>query len=440
MFCLHCGAKNGDDSIFCTECGSPLVGTPSDTPMTGDQPTVAMPQPQQYQPSATPQPAAGQYPQYPDNQYGGGIYPDDRYSAGQYAGGQYPDGQNYGNHPGNQYANDQYSYGQYPDGQYPNGQYVDGQVPGARNGTAGSGMPQKGGATAKIVVLVVSIVVVIALVVVGVVLAARYSDAQDDGTTSEVQDADTATDDADDDSFADADADSDDDQDEEEPATSRTLDKDEVDAIVDGYSTTDVAVSVITEDSLRSYSSRNASNQFVAAGLYLPVYLVYMDMNSGQSDSTSNQMMGSMSNDAANAMIEDIGGLSALNSWLSDERYSSTTFGRLFGDVEASEDGYENYTSSDDAARMLAKVIASGAYTRMNYDIVSEGVTVPGGATVHAHRGMGIQDAYNYFVVISDGEQAVGVAVMTEDLGKNEAAALTSDILENVWDTMFEGQ
>ena len=58
---------------------------------------------------------------------------------------------------------------------------------------------------------------------------------------------------------------------------------------------------------------------------------------------------------------------------------------------------------------------------------------------MHAHRGMGIQDAYNYFVVISNGEESVGVAVMTQNLGKERAASLTSDMLDVVWTSMLGG-
>ncbi len=75
----------------------------------------------------------------------------------------------------------------------------------------------------------------------------------------------------------------------------------------------------------------------------------------------------------------------------------------------------------------------------MSYDIASEGVRIPEGATIHAHRGMGIQDAYNYFVVISDGRAKVALAVMTENLGQERAADLISQMLATVWDTMFAG-
>ena len=88
----------------------------------------------------------------------------------------------------------------------------------------------------------------------------------------------------------------------------------------------------------------------------------------------------------------------------------------------------------------MSACLHRGSYRLVDYDIASEGVRIPAGATVHAHRGMGIQDAYNYFVVIADGGTSVGVAVMTRDLGKEQAARLTSDILDVVWTSMLAGQ
>ncbi len=301
----------------------------------------------------------------------------------------------------------------------------------------------------KIALLVIAAIAVVALVVTGTVLVIRAVDArpaavseQTDGSASGDEADDGAADDDDgkDDDADDAGNDADDTPtDDTESTASRTLDKDSVDAIVDGYSDTDVAVAVMTADGLRSYSSRYAESRYVAAGLYLPVYLAYTAKNPGRPSDSAGEMLRSMNNDAANAVIDGIGGLDALNTWLADNRYSRTTFDRKFGDVAASEDGYENYTSANDAARMLSECIKDGSYELMGYDIASEGVAIPVGATVHAHRGMGIQDAYNYFVVISNGEESVGVAVMTQNLGKERAASLTSDMLDVVWTSMLGG-
>lgn len=312
----------------------------------------------------------------------------------------------------------------------------------------------------RIALLVVAIIAVVALVVAGTVVVVRAIDGNSSSISSDADGAEsgggTDEDPAGDDDNDDADADdtnrTDDDKDgvdaddgndasdENADGAARTLDKDAVDAIVARYSETDAAVAVMTADGLRSYSSRYAESRYVAAGLYLPVYLAYTAKNPGRPSDSAGEMLRSMNNDAANAVIDGIGGLDALNDWLSDNRYSRTTFGRKFGDVAASERGYENYTSADDAARMLSACINDGSYELMNYDIASEGVRIPAGATVHAHRGMGIQDAYNDFVVISDGGTSVGVAVMTRDLGKEQAAGLTSDILDVVWTSMLAGQ
>ena len=219
--------------------------------------------------------------------------------------------------------------------------------------------------------------------------------------------------------------------------TSRTLNKSEMDAIVDGFSTAEVGVSVMTEDGLRSYSSRNASLSYVAAGLYLPAWLDYRNTHGQKPDGYDDSLTG-MNNNTANELIDAVGGESSLNDWLSDNKYRRTRFEREYGDVRASQSGYENYSSPDDAARMLSEMAKTGDDGLMNYDIASEGVTIPAGATVHAHRGQGIKDSYNYFVVISNGKQKVAVAVMTQNQGKDSSAQLTSSVLDKVWNTMLK--
>ena len=217
----------------------------------------------------------------------------------------------------------------------------------------------------------------------------------------------------------------------------RTLDKKSMDAIVDGVSTTEVGVSVMTEDGLRSYSSRNASLPYVAAGLYLPAWVDFRDTYNRKPDDFTDSLT-KMDNDSANALIDAVGGESDLNEWLSDNKYSRTRFERAYGDVQASNSGDENYSSPNDAARMLIEMAKTGDDSLMNYDIASEGVSIPSGATVHAHRGQGIRDAYNYFIVISNGKRKVAVAVMTQSQGKDAAVQLTSRVLDQVWNTMLK--
>ena len=217
----------------------------------------------------------------------------------------------------------------------------------------------------------------------------------------------------------------------------RTLDKKSMDAIVDGVSTTEVGVSVMTEDGLCSYSSRNASLPYVAAGLYLPAWVDFRDTYNRKPDDFTDSLT-KMDNDSANALIDAVGGESDLNEWLSDNKYSRTRFERAYGDVQASNSGDENYSSPNDAARMLVEMAKTGDDSLMNYDIASEGVSIPSGATVHALRGQGIRDAYNYFMVISNGKRKVSVAVMTQDQGRDAAARLTSRVLDQVWNTMLK--
>ena len=220
---------------------------------------------------------------------------------------------------------------------------------------------------------------------------------------------------------------------------SRVLDKPVMDAIVDTYNSGsgNAAVSVMTSDNLKSYSSSKASYSMSAAGLYLPPWLAYYDLVGGSPAGGYQSVLSSMDNGKANELIDRDGGMDMLNSWLKAHDYDDTSFEHLYGDVNASEDGYDNTTSSDDAAKMLTQLMTKGEDGLLGYNIASDGVAVPDGATVHAHRGMGVGDAYDYYMVVSNGSKKVAVVVLTQGQTKEQAASLTSNVLKQVWQNMF---
>lgn len=221
----------------------------------------------------------------------------------------------------------------------------------------------------------------------------------------------------------------------------KTLDRKTMDALVNPYDTGSgkVAVSVMTSDKTASYSSEHAYLSMSSAGLYLPPWLDYYD-RSGSSPATDySAALTSMDNDKANDLIDAVGGLDALNNWLDARGYNSTHFGHHYGDVETAGSGYQNTTSSDDAARMLTAMIAKGDDGLLNYDVTTDGVSVPAGATVHAHRGMGVGDAYDYYMVVSNGSRKVAVVVLTQNHSKEQAASLASGVLRQVWNNMLSG-
>lgn len=219
---------------------------------------------------------------------------------------------------------------------------------------------------------------------------------------------------------------------------SQVLDKQVMDAIVNTYNTGSghAAVSVMSGN-VDSYASSTASNSMNAAGLYLPPWLAYYDLVGGSPAGGYGPALSAMDNGTANELIDSDGGMVALNSWLDSHGYSETRFGHLYGDVSASENGYQNTTSSKDAANLLTQLIAKGEDDLLNYDIASDGVSVPDGATVHAHRGMGVGNAYDYYMVVSDGSKKIVVVVLTEGQTKEQAASLTSVVLQQVWQKMF---
>lgn len=219
----------------------------------------------------------------------------------------------------------------------------------------------------------------------------------------------------------------------------KTLDRKTMDALVNPYDTSSgsVAVSVMTSDKTVSYSSKHAYLSMSSAGLYLPPWLDYYDKSGSSPASDYSAALTSMDNDKANDLIDAVGGLDALNSWLDARGYSSTCFGHRYGDVETAGLGYQNTTSSDDAAKMLTAMIAKGDDGLLTYDVTTDGVNVPSGATVHAHRGMGVGDAYDYYMVVSNGSRKVAVVVLTQNQSKKQAVSLTSGVLRQVWNTML---
>ncbi|WP_164520644.1 zinc-ribbon domain-containing protein [Bifidobacterium callimiconis] len=211
-----------------------------------------------------------------------------------------------------------------------------------------------------------------------------------------------------------------------------SLNADKLQSIVSGYSETEAAVSVVPVGENDEFDSRQANTKFVAAGLYLPVYLAAKDSGNSGAVSSAETMMRTMDNDSGNAAVSDLGGLSALNGWLGGAGYSNTDFQRAFGDVEASNSGYENYTSAADAAKMLAATATDGGTNLLSYDLASEGVTTPSGVTLNGHRGQGIKNSYNFFILMKTGKTTMAVSVLTQNLGKDTAVSLTNDILAEV--------
>ncbi len=125
--------------------------------------------------------------------------------------------------------------------------------------------------TGTIVAIVIAAIAAVALIITGVTLAVRHVSADDPGTSQtpvptggEASAPGDASDGNDPASSEESEADGDG---PETPA--RTLNQESTDRIVDAYSSTDVAVSVMTEDGLRSYSSRTTAPMRISRAIPL---------------------------------------------------------------------------------------------------------------------------------------------------------------------------
>ncbi|MBW3089283.1 zinc-ribbon domain-containing protein [Bifidobacterium miconisargentati] len=425
VYCTECGFANNDGDAFCTQCGTPL-----EHPDAGAAPSAAAaPDRTLVEPAAAPQRYAAPAPQ-----------------AAAPAPGMVPAPPVVGAPAGPINGTTAPTV--------PAAAVPGAPVPPANGAPA---QPQRKRSTAVIVILIALICVV--SLVIGLFVThsmglwganqsaqttqtASGTDGQSKGGTSSKSKKQSE-------SEADKTKDGEDKQDtksEEAEETGPVITSSQLSEIADSYSSSDVAVSAVVIDDkvAKAKSSEDAviattaqsGKQFVAAGLYLPVYLAAMDSGNDDAKAQAATMMSTMDNASGNNAAAALGGWDAVNSWASSHGYSGTTFSRNYGDVAASNNGYENYSSSRDAALMLASVDAKGGTSLMNVDIASEGVTIPSGMTVHAHRGQGIQDTWNYFAIVEANGHKAAVAVTTQYQGKAVAAELMSKVLASVDTTL----
>ncbi|MCL2828254.1 MAG: protein kinase [Oscillospiraceae bacterium] len=199
-------------------------------------------------------------------------------------------------------------------------------------------------------------------------------------------------------------------------------------------SPSDVAVSILDLNTMEMHVTANGNTPFVASGFYAPLYNIVLSHSSARQ--TADTMMATMDNAAANALIEGIGGFAQVNGILSNLGFAETRFGRNFGDVEASRRGHENYTTAREAAWILGELYENGGYLKMSFDLTRDGVILPGGIVVYAHRGAGIGAAYNVFAVIVTPSVNYVVVVLTSGLGSDSAAPIVSELLANIQQQM----
>ncbi|MFT8704392.1 serine hydrolase [Bifidobacterium aquikefiricola] len=217
-----------------------------------------------------------------------------------------------------------------------------------------------------------------------------------------------------------------------EQPSKTVFDKKQLDTLISQFSASDAAIAGIDINGKDTYSSQLATTKFVAAGLYLPIYL---DAHSGKNPNSitaSDVMMNTMSNNDANTAMTDLGGFSAVTDWLHTNGYASTEIGRNFGDVAASNGGLENYSTAADSVAMLKATEAAGGANLMTYNIAADGIAIPAGMQISAHRGQGIKNAYNYFLIIKVKDYAIALAVLTKNHSGQEVTDLTSKVLQSI--------
>ena len=227
-----------------------------------------------------------------------------------------------------------------------------------------------------------------------------------------------------------------------EPATpAKSFDVTALNRIIAGKTAvSNVAVAVQDLGTKQVYATSNADMLFISSGFYVPVYLAaqYSSISDSSIYGKAGTMMSTMDNTAANAVIDSLGGLDGINRLLRENGYVKTTFGRKFGDVEASRRGSENYTSAKEAGMLLEQLYNNGGYSLMTTDLTREGIALPYGVKVYAHRGQGIGTSFNIFAIITSPTANYSVVVLTNETGSTAEAAkvnatqIISELLDEI--------
>lgn len=376
MFCTQCGSQNEENSKFCDTCGAPLENRQQDNASAQNELQEAPTQAISYQNS------------YPTNQ---------------------------------PYAND--------------AQYFQADV---ANYDANADKNKK-----RIIITVISAIVACVLVIGGGVWwyvnneqsAKARNQAKLEQTKKKpkkhVKEDDDL--DSDDDSDSSEDSDSKENEDNSDSAISagKKLNTQKITNLIKDFAQNYYVSVAISDKNKIVYETNDSHTKFPAVGFYFPVILHAQEVADYNYEKQYENVIKTMSNASANELIDAQGGLDGLNDWLYRNDYSDTSFERKFGDVNAAKAGNDNYTSAHDAAMMLSKAMGNSFITNpTGYNIAADGVRIPSGITIMAHRGQGIKNVYNYFMIIKSGDKMLGMSVLTSTAPKSDVAELVSKLLD----------
>ena len=190
-----------------------------------------------------------------------------------------------------------------------------------------------------------------------------------------------------------------------------------------------VSVAIVDLKNGKTYSTSNADNPFVSSGFYVPLYFAVGGANADSRLSLlATTMLDSMDNGAANEIIDNLGGISSVNTIMQNEGFPNTKFGRKFGDIVASNNGYENYTTANEAVRMLQQLYSDGGYTKMYADLSKDGISLPSVRSIYANSGQGIGTSYNVYIIVVDSNTKYAITILTQGTDSTTAAAKTKAV------------
>lgn len=230
-------------------------------------------------------------------------------------------------------------------------------------------------------------------------------------------------------------------------AAKKAFDIGSINAIINSYSSANAAASVRLLDGTdgQTYGTNQGNARLVAAGFYTPLYMAAKSSGDAGAIATATNMMNTMSNDDANTLMEDDGinpTSWAPTSWAQNNGYANTVFNRGFGDTEANsfhDSFWENWTSTNDASGILSDLYRAGGTGLLHVNIAGEGISIPAGMTVNAHRGF-IGNTYCIYAIVQVNGKHAAVAVMSQGLNNgadySRPKEMVSKVLANVNDQL----
>ncbi len=162
------------------------------------------------------------------------------------------------------------------------------------------------------------------------------------------------------------------------------------------------------------------------------------------SDQLIQRMLNQSENNATNLILAQLGGISAANSWLQQQGYQATRWGRVMLDFQARQQGLENYTSAEEVTRLLhtmtdaiskggsmASTIVKSLVNSASDDKIAAGLP---STVVCAHKSGELDDVEHDAALIFNAGMGDSLVIMAADVPEpNQARQQIRQLTSALW-------